>query len=229
MFDVSPEGANFWFDISNLVLLFGAVLVAAGTFGTIKFAAIKEKFSDERITRSIADSDAAKEGTAKANEHIASLTKQSEQLRKDTAEANARAAELQLELEKIKEPRTLSPELQSEMVRASFDLTVAPAPEPQSFVTQIALVLERSGWKREPYPHPGDVVLQFKDKPPAQITTAFSGVGVEIDSSKRDEWEEALVTLCAELRKSVAKTRCAISSDGTVPPNALHIIVGTKQ
>ena len=49
MFDVSPDGANLWFDISNVVLLVGAVLVALGTYGTIRFAGIKEKFSDERV------------------------------------------------------------------------------------------------------------------------------------------------------------------------------------
>jgi len=117
MFDVSPEGANFWFDISNAILLLGAVLVAVGTFGAIKLSGVKEKFSDERIAaneaetkRAVAESDAAKEGTARANERIAELSTQAELLRKDTAEANKVAAEAQLALEKFKAPRTLSDE-----------------------------------------------------------------------------------------------------------------------
>jgi hypothetical protein len=95
MFD-SPESASLWFDIFNGVLFLGALLVTIGTWGTIKTAGIKERFSDERIAaneaetkRAVADSDAAKEGAAKAN---------------------ARAAEAQLALEKFKAPRLLSPE-----------------------------------------------------------------------------------------------------------------------
>jgi hypothetical protein len=117
MFDVSPGGANFWFDLSNVVLFVGAVLVALGTYGTIKFAAIKEQYSDERVSaneaetkRAVADSDAAKEGTAKANERIAELSTQAEQLRKDTVEAQAQAtkAELKLaQLRRVTELRTL--------------------------------------------------------------------------------------------------------------------------
>jgi len=40
MFD-TQESANFWFDIFNGVLFAGAVLVAVGTLGTIKTAAVK--------------------------------------------------------------------------------------------------------------------------------------------------------------------------------------------
>jgi hypothetical protein len=111
MFDTA-ESAGLWFDIFNGVLLFGAFLVLVGTWGTIKTAAIKEQFSDERIAaneaetkRAVADSDAAREGTAKANERIAELSTQAEQLRKDTAVSNERAAQLKLLLEKEQSAR----------------------------------------------------------------------------------------------------------------------------
>jgi hypothetical protein len=97
MFDVSPEGANLWFDISNAVLFLGAVLVALGTFGTIKFSSIKEKFSDERISanevetkRSIAESDKANAELEKAKAAI-------EVAKTEAALANERAAELKKE------------------------------------------------------------------------------------------------------------------------------------
>src|SRR5258708_11409967 len=106
MFD-SPESASLWFDIFNGVLFFGALLVTIGTWGTIKTAGIKERFSDERIAsneaetkRAIADSDSAKEGTAKANERIAELTTQGDIARKETAQAK-------LELQQIRFPRRL--------------------------------------------------------------------------------------------------------------------------
>jgi hypothetical protein len=92
----SPESANLWFDIFNGVLLTGAFFVAVGTWGTIKTAAIKERFSDERISsneletkRAIAESDSAKEGTAKANEAIAAANERAAALENDAAQARA--------------------------------------------------------------------------------------------------------------------------------------------
>lgn len=86
----SPEAANLWFDIFNGVLLTGAFLVAVGTWGTIKTASIKERFSDDRVSanevetkRAIADSDSAKEGTAKANERIAGLNNDTARLQSE--------------------------------------------------------------------------------------------------------------------------------------------------
>ena len=120
MFD-SPESPALWFNIFNGVLFTGALLVAVGTWGTIKTAGIKERFSDERIAaneaetkRAVADSDAAKEGTVRAAERIAELSTQAEQLRKDTAEANARAAKAQLALAKFRAPRRFD---ESQVVR----------------------------------------------------------------------------------------------------------------
>src|SRR5262249_10169344 len=67
----------------------------------------KERYADERIAgneaetkRAVADSDAAKEGTAKANERVAELSVQAEQLRKDAAEASAKLAAAQVDIAK---------------------------------------------------------------------------------------------------------------------------------
>lgn len=114
----SPEAANLWFDIFNGVLLTGAFLVAVGTWGTIKTAAVKERFSDERVSaneletkRAVADSDAAKEGTAKAHEAIAQANAQIAIANEGAAKANERAAELKLALEKevaARQPRRIT-------------------------------------------------------------------------------------------------------------------------
>jgi hypothetical protein len=88
MFDVTPEAADFWFDASNALLFLGAFAVAVGTYGSIRMGAAKESFSNERIAaneketaRAIADSDIAKEGTAKANERIAELNNETAKMR----------------------------------------------------------------------------------------------------------------------------------------------------
>ena len=57
MFD-SPESAALWFNIFNGVLFTGALLVAVGTWGTIKTAGIKERASDERIAANEAEPNA---------------------------------------------------------------------------------------------------------------------------------------------------------------------------
>lgn len=234
MFDVSSDGANFWFDISNVILLVGAVLVAIGTYGTIRFAGIKEKFSDGRIAangretrRAIADSDTAKEGMAKANDRVAILTAQAEQLRKDTVEA-------QLELEKIKAPREISDGLRVEMISllseyagTPFDLGVNPGAEPQALMMQIASILETANWKWERMPDIGSIAVQIPGKPSAKIMTNFIGLGLEFNHSK-PEWTSAANTLCVELRKAVPETKCVVAQDPGVPPNAIHILIGTK-
>src|SRR5216684_1026675 len=98
------ETANTWFDRSWWGLMISGGVTAIAACATVVFlilqfwsSGVKEQFSDERISvneketaRAIADSDLAKEGTAKANERIAELSTQAEQLRKDTADANAR-------------------------------------------------------------------------------------------------------------------------------------------
>ena len=146
MFDVSLEGANLWFDISNVILLVGALLVALGTYGTIRFAGIKEKFSDERVSaneaetkRAIADSDIAKQGAA---------------------EANARAAEAKLALEQFKAPRLLTPQQQAAIAKSLLDfkgkrIAIAPSPatfESTSLAEQIVAALTLAGISAEPNP-----------------------------------------------------------------------------
>ena len=97
MFD-SPEAANLWFDIFNGVLFTGALLVAVGTWGTIKTATLKEKYSDERISaneletkRAVAESDKANAALGMAQADIAKANVK-------IAEADARAKEAELKL-----------------------------------------------------------------------------------------------------------------------------------
>jgi len=107
MFGATPDSANFWFDLSNVVLLLGAVAVAAGTYGVIKMGSAKERFSDERISsneletkRAIAESDVAKAAAAEANEKA-----ESEKLERTKLEAKVA-------------PRRLSPDQKVELAKA---------------------------------------------------------------------------------------------------------------
>jgi hypothetical protein len=130
----SPESANLWFDIFNGVLLTGAFLVAVGTWGTIKTASVKERFSDERVSaneletkRAIADSDAAKEGTAKANEAIAKANVQIAGANEVAAKANERAAALEKEAAqaRVEQERLKSQMAWRRLSKEQFDIIAA--------------------------------------------------------------------------------------------------------
>jgi hypothetical protein len=204
----SPDSANLWFDIFNGVLLTGAFLVAVGTWGTIKTASIKEKFSDERVSaneletkRAVADSDAAKEGTAKAHEAIAQANAQIAVANESAARANERAAELTIALKK-RENRILTPEQ-----RAAILERLKPLPdkgkvlvnalfgdaEAFQFSDQILSVLKDAGYAAEEVPQDARLIslnrtglfLWMKDarNPPERaknIATAFRLVGIEM-------------------------------------------------
>jgi hypothetical protein len=152
MFD-TQESANVWFDVFNGVLFLGAVLVAVGTLGTIKTAAVKERFSDERIAsneaetrRAVADSDLAKQGAA---------------------EANARAAEATLALEKFQAPRTLSGEQQARIAQVLSKFagqeyvvtTFWDLQEPLAFANMLHQILQSAKWKYVPPAEGGSFLL----------------------------------------------------------------------
>lgn len=241
MFDTA-ESAGLWFDIFNGVLLFGAFLVFVGTWGTIKTSSIKERFSDERVIsneaetkRAVADSDAAKEGTAKAAERIAELSTQAEELRNRTAEANARASEAQLALEKFKAPRSISSEQKSIMVETlrgfagqKFDMAVNSGdPEAGLLLNAIEGVLLDAGWEQIDWKG-GDLVFT---RPSRKVVGLISmiGVFVQIEKNKIEPFEAAAVTLAGSLSLEgiIAKAEA-----GEVPSadnkDVMHIMVGRK-
>jgi hypothetical protein len=241
MFD-SADSAGLWFDIFNGVLLLGAFFVLVGTWGTIKTSAIKERFADERTAaneaetkRAIADSDGAKEATAKADLRIAELSTQAEVLRKDTAEANVRAAEAQLELAQFRAPRKLDSwqiERISRIVAAfpgtPFDVGVTLESEPQNFASQIGALLEASGWVwKDRNNTPGLAINLGKHQ--AGMVNGGPAFGIEIDISKDKDWKGAVLALGNALIAEGIKPVMNEASDGSASPDAVHIYVGSKR
>ena len=242
MFD-SLESASLWFDIFNGVLLAGALFVAVGTWGTIKTASIKERYSDERIAaneaetkRSIADSDAAKEGTAKANERIAELSTQAEQLRKGTAEATARALEAQVALEKFKAPRAISVDQRNRIAEQMkqfagqqyFGMVASDVADAWDIWREISLSLELAGWNR--LPPPGLQVSQYG--PPAGIPLAPQAGVMVLGSAGRSTAEETMATherakaLAAALTDEAIVAGPGFSTE--LPANTIAIVIGPK-
>jgi hypothetical protein len=112
MFD-SSEAANLWFDIFNGVLFTGALLVAVGTWGTIRTANLKEKYSDERISANEAETRRAVSESDKANAALGIAQADIAKAHAQIAEANAREKDAELKLEYVRkqlQPRFLDEE-----------------------------------------------------------------------------------------------------------------------
>jgi hypothetical protein len=222
----SPESASLWFDIFNGILFIGALLVTVGTWGTIKTAGIKERFSDERIAaneaetkRSIAESDIAKRGAA---------------------EANARAAEAKLELEKFKAPRQLDMGQQARILGKTrpfagtrFDLSAIPGdPEALNFAVQIAVVLEAAGWSWIEFNHPSGPLMTVYGLPgrPNIGQGGAWGVVVQRHSDHVEQFEPAAKALANAVEAEGFLAAAVENPPSESIPNhdTVHIIVGKK-
>lgn len=257
MFDVSLPWAEFWYDTFNVLLFIGAFAVAVGTYGSIKMGSVKERFGDERISaneketkRAVADSDAAKEGTAKAGERIAELNRdtarlsgEAESARAAIAVANERAAkaeeralEAKLELEKFRAPRmiigkgmamhTAFREALSPFSGTKWDATVIPNdPESTSLLAQLQTFLYLANWQQIDWS--GDAYLS----PPLvqRIVGANSGGGVTIALSSHDPQLTKVAHALIDALKPFEIPAEVVVMPGIVGnTDALHIMIGKK-
>lgn len=90
---MSLESANFWFDLSNAVAVFGAFLVVVGAYGIFKSGSIKEHFADVRVSANEAE-------TARANESAANAALRASEADARAAEANNAASMVRLEADR---------------------------------------------------------------------------------------------------------------------------------
>ncbi|WP_441277454.1 hypothetical protein AB7783_09345 [Tardiphaga sp. 172_B4_N1_3] len=233
MFDVTSEGANFWFDAFNVMLFVGAFAVAVGTYGSIRMGAAKERFSDERTSaneaktqRAVADSDAAKEGAAKANERIAELSTRA-------AEANARTKEAEESLERLKlqtGPRMLDvtklkDALSVVKTKASVNLKFAKdQSEPWWFANQIYMALIQLQWEVS-WP----TLIEPEDTPPNSIPGVPPMSGLLLISNNQKDMEDETTPLGALLKGLAASAMTAhISADPRVPNDVVKILVSGR-
>ncbi|MGK9167917.1 hypothetical protein KXR53_16540 [Inquilinus limosus] len=114
MSNISPSQADFWHQISNLVLIVSSVFVLLGTVGSYMFGVIKERFSDERIRANELETASANKAAALANENTEKL-RESNLILQASAERE-RAARLALEA-KIA-PRRLLPDQHAALANA---------------------------------------------------------------------------------------------------------------
>jgi len=243
-----------WFGIRALIWgaalgVIALLLTAASAYILYRVADVAQKdleevsrVSAERIAaneaetkRAVADSDAAKEGTAKANERIAELSVQAEQLRKDTADANVRANEARLELEKFRAPRVLFPSQQVRITEklkpfagVQFDGACTNLdPEIDLLFTAIEESLDAAGWKGISYVGGGQLFGRAGYVSVGQANAY--GVLVNFDASK----SPALAPAATELVKALGDEGIGVALQVgggfvSINPNTIHILVGPK-
>lgn len=102
MFDVPLATANAIYNLANVVLIFGAVLVTVGTIAAIWSGGIRGMYADERISQNEINTASANEAAANANEHAALLAKEAEQARLETEQLRQQMAWRRLSEDQIR-------------------------------------------------------------------------------------------------------------------------------
>jgi hypothetical protein len=109
-----------------------------------------------------------------------------------------------------------------------FDLAIRPEAEPQAFAEQVAATLQGAGWVRQAKQNAGSLVLRIPGKPNAAIAAGFLGLGAEIDTSRSNDWGSVLGALVDAFSDRGFPMRGNIAADGSAPPDAIHLFIGSK-
>jgi hypothetical protein len=220
--------AIYWLGWINLAKTLGFLVVVGGLT-----AALVAEIVGRPLQRTV---DAARE--EERQKHTTELTRlelEAQLARASMANMTARTREAELQLEKIRAPRLIDEDQKTRIVKrlktfsgTHFDLAIRPEPEPQAFAEQIAATLQAAGWIRQAKQNTGSLVIKIPGKPNAAIATGFLGLGAEIDTSRSAEWGNILVSLCDGFTDEGFTMRSNVASDGTAPPDAIHVFIGSK-
>jgi outer membrane murein-binding lipoprotein Lpp len=144
--------------------------------------------------------------------------------------AKEEAAKANLELAKLRTPRTISLQGQSEIIGAlqpfsgtPYDLSVASDSESADLMKIIQTLLHVAGWKQ--ISAKGPIGLSNSD--PLIGITVNTGVHVEIDRGKYSAWGAAIEKLVGVLKAKNIATQ-GNAADTGVEPNCVHIFIGKK-
>lgn len=165
---------------------------------------------------------------------IVSAKKQAAEAESHLAEALRQAAEAQAALDKLRTPRTLTPEQRKRIASklesftgVQFDLALTNQPEPADFSLAIENTLEMGGWTEIDWKG-GDIVFTRKPRPTTGLVT-MTGVIIQMHKEQVGKFWAAATTLAEELRAEGIDAR---AEPGVGPPNddnnAIHILIGEK-
>jgi hypothetical protein len=145
MWNVSSPMADFWFTVSNVILIVGALAVFVGTIGSITMGAAKEHFSDLRISEN-------ELATSKANRRAAELEKEAASLEADNLSLQTSLRPRRLSFPgwttNLEKAASITKELEKFRGTVAF-IQVVPDFEARIFAQDVATVLANVGWKIE--------------------------------------------------------------------------------
>ena len=219
MLDFSLPMASFLYDLSNLLLLIGALAVALGTYGSIQMGSVKEQFADERIAENEAETARALESAAQAGERAAEADARA-------AEANHKAEQERLARLKIEAqlaPRSLSASQQSAIIAriipfapTQFEfVSYQDDQEIHGWVLTLVQTLLAAGWRGSPAREMlfGGLVV---------------GVVVEFAPNMSDELGQAAHTLAEALNAESIAVSAVANAEMASHPDRVRIKVGRK-
>ena len=228
MVESKLAAAIYWLGWLNLAKTAGFLIVVAGLTTALVAEIVGRPF--QRTVDTAREEERLKyAGEVIRLEHEAQLAKAS------IANMSARTREAELQLEKMRAPRLLEEDQKARIVKrlkafagTHFDLAIRPESEPQAFAEQIAATLQAAGWIRQAKQNAGSLVIKIPGKPNAAIATGFLGLGAEIDTSRANEWGNILASLADGFTDEGFPMRSNVASDGTAPPDAVHVFIGSK-
>lgn len=224
----SLEWASWIFDRASFVLVGSLLFGAAATIAIVWMGIVKEHHWDLAREHAAERTASLELETAKANEEIAKANE-------GAAEANARAVEAQLALEKFKAPRGLNIDQRARVITSvkqfagtPFDISVNLETEPQNLAKQIGEALKSAGWVWKDKNNTPGIAIRFGGHSVGLIV-GFSGMGLEIDIAKSDDWDNAVLALGNALMAEGLPLIMNKAMDKSASPDAVHLYFGPKK
>jgi hypothetical protein len=220
--------AIYWLGWLNLAKTAGLLIVVAGLMTALVAEIVGRPF--QRTVDAARD-----EERLKHTGEVLRLEQEAQLAKASVASLTARTREAELQLEKIRAPRLIDEDQKTRLIKRlrafsgiHFDLAIRPEPEPQAFAEQVASTLQAAGWIRQAKQNAGSLFIKIPGKPNAAIATGFLGLGAEIDTSRSAEWESVLASLADGFTDEGFTMRSNVATDGTAPPDAIHLFIGSK-
>ena len=208
MFDLSPDAADGIFNLAAIALIVGAALVLMGAIAALWTSGIKERYTNERVSKSDADTAAANATAERARADYARASLLAEQ------ETVAR-----LRLEARLADRTLTPEQQTRLVDQmspfrgqTVDVVILnDSSETLNFGNAIVACLERAGLAMN--------VARVNAR-----GTAARGVLIGVRDGSPAKIEQLAVILSGVLQESAATGVSRWTYDQlTIPPGTVEL------
>jgi hypothetical protein len=152
--------------------------------------------------------------------------------------AEQRASEANLEIERLKTPRSISPEQRGRIVNKlkpfstlPFTFSVMLEPEPLALMEEISEVLKTADWTRVPY-HLSNGGMTYGDENTPSFGTIFSltGLAFGFPSNREVEWKPVVDVLQNALHaeSGIEATTGSLSNEVAAKNDSIVIWIGRK-